>query len=367
MFSQKGRPALQQLSSPLTPTPRNYNVDLIKLLSCLAVIGLHVFYNKNSLASSVVYYLCGFSVPSFFMSTGYFVMNRNTADRAYAVRKFLGLLRLLLLWDVLEYGVRVIIRAARGQDLSSFGPVGLVKAILRSILQKGVLWETMWHFWYLAALMILYLLLPLLYRLYIGEAAPEERFGSLVRLWAALVLVGVLAQLISYCIGQPFQKFFCQAFRLWTWLQYLVLGGLAPRFRAAVEKRLPLPLHGFALLLMTVFVMAYQNIAGRLLLHNLYAEYFYDDAFTVLWVLLLYIFLLRITIPGLLHRILEILSPLTLGIYIVHPLVLKAVRTYYPVAGLKVALLTYLAVFTASALSVLIMSKIPVIRRLVSA
>ncbi|HAS20667.1 MAG TPA: hypothetical protein DCR16_02910, partial [Lachnospiraceae bacterium] len=65
--------------------------------------------------------------------------------------------------------------------------------------------------------------------------------------------------------------------------------------------------------------------------------------------------------------ILEILSPLTLGIYIVHPLVLKAVRTYYPVAGLKVALLTYLAVFTASALSVLIMSKIPVIRRLVSA
>ncbi len=179
--------------------------------------------------------------------------------------------------------------------------------------------------------------------------------------------MGVLAQLISYCIGQPFQKFFCQTFRLWTWLQYLVLGGLAPRLRTAAEKRLPLPLHGLCLFLMTVYVMVYQNIVGRGLLHNLYAEYFYDDAFTVFWVLLLYTFLLRVPIPRLLHRILEIMSPLTLGIYIVHPLFLKAVRTYYPSAGLKVALITYLAVFTASALSVLIMSRIPVIRKLVSA
>ena len=358
---------MRQLSSPGTTALRNYNVDLIKLLSCLAVIGLHVFYNKNSVASSVIYYLCGFSVPSFFMSTGYFVMNRQTADRTYAVRKFLGLLRLLLLWDILEFGVRVIIRAARGQDLSAFGPVGLAKAVVRSIIQKGALWETMWHFWYLAALMILYLLLPLLYRLYVGDRSPDGRFSSLFRLWVGLALVGVLAQLISYCIGQPFQKFFCQTFRLWTWLQYLVLGGLAPRLRTRAEKRLPLPLHGLCLFLMTVYVMVYQNIVGRGLLHNLYAEYFYDDAFTVFWVLLLYTFLLRVPIPRLLHRILEIMSPLTLGIYIVHPLFLKAVRTYYPSASLKVALITYLAVFTASALSVLIMSRIPVIRKLVSA
>ncbi len=186
----EGRPALQQFSSPGTNVPRNYNVDLIKLLSCLAVIGLHVFYNKNSVASSIVYYLCGFSVPSFFMSTGYFVMNRKSACREYAVRKFLGLLRLLLLWDVLEFGVRVIIRAARGQDLSAFGPVGLAKAVVRSIIQKGALWETMWHFWYLAALMILYLLLPLLYRLYVGDQSPDDRFSSLFRLWAGLAYSG---------------------------------------------------------------------------------------------------------------------------------------------------------------------------------
>ena len=363
----EGRPALQQFSSPGTNVPRNYNVDLIKLLSCLAVIGLHVFYNKNSVASSIVYYLCGFSVPSFFMSTGYFVMNRKSACREYAVRKFLGLLRLLLVWDILEYAVRVLVRAVRGQDLSAFGPVGLARAIARSVIQKGVLWDTMWHFWYLAALMILYLLLPLLYRLYIGDKSLDERYGNLVRLWTGLVLTGVLAQLISYIIGQPFQKFFYQAFRLWTWLQYLVLGGLAPRFRAALEKRLSLPLHGLCLFLMTVYVMVFQNIVGRGLLHNLYAEYFYDDGFTVFWVLLFYTFLLRIGIPRLLHRILAVMSPLTLGIYIVHPLVLKAVRTFYPAAGLKAALLTYLAVFTASALSVLVMSRIPVIRRLVTA
>jgi surface polysaccharide O-acyltransferase-like enzyme len=301
------------------------------------------------------------------MSTGYFVMNRKSACREYAVRKFLGLLRLLLVWDILEYAVRVIVRAVRGQDLSAFGPVGLARAIARSVIQKGVLWDTMWHFWYLAALMILYLLLPLLYRLYIGDRSPDERFSNLLCLWAGLALTGILAQLVSYWLGQPFQKFFCQAFRLWTWLQYLILGGLAPRIRTALEKRLSLPLHGLCLFVMTVFVMAYQNIAGRALLHNLYAEFFYDDAFTVLWVLLLYTFLLRTPIPRLLHRILEIMSPLTLGIYIVHPLFLKAVRMYYPAAGLKAALATYLAVFAVSALSVLLMSRIPVIRRLVTA
>lgn len=51
---------------------RHYNIDLIRTLACIAVIGLHTYGIEIGLPNSIVYYLCGFAVPCFFMSSGYF-------------------------------------------------------------------------------------------------------------------------------------------------------------------------------------------------------------------------------------------------------------------------------------------------------
>lgn len=44
---------------------RNYNIDLLKLISCIAVVGLHVIPKDYNTLSNAMYYLCGFAVPIF--------------------------------------------------------------------------------------------------------------------------------------------------------------------------------------------------------------------------------------------------------------------------------------------------------------
>ena len=50
---------------------RNENIDLIRDMACLAVVGLHSFAKDEDI-SSWFYYLCGFAVPFFFMASGFF-------------------------------------------------------------------------------------------------------------------------------------------------------------------------------------------------------------------------------------------------------------------------------------------------------
>ncbi len=52
---------------------RNTNIDLLKLCASIGVIGLHTFKYD---AAPILYYLCCFSVPVFFMVSGYFSLNK---------------------------------------------------------------------------------------------------------------------------------------------------------------------------------------------------------------------------------------------------------------------------------------------------
>ena len=47
--------------------PRNANLDLIKSLACVSVVGLH----GVSMNNYTIYYLCHCGVPLFFMVNGY--------------------------------------------------------------------------------------------------------------------------------------------------------------------------------------------------------------------------------------------------------------------------------------------------------
>ena len=43
----------------------------------MAVVGLHTFPKDLSLVTASLYYLSGFAVPFFFMSSGFFLLNRG--------------------------------------------------------------------------------------------------------------------------------------------------------------------------------------------------------------------------------------------------------------------------------------------------
>jgi surface polysaccharide O-acyltransferase-like enzyme len=44
---------------------RNASIDCLKVIACIAVMGLHTLNKDLSLFNSTLYYLCGFAVPVF--------------------------------------------------------------------------------------------------------------------------------------------------------------------------------------------------------------------------------------------------------------------------------------------------------------
>ena len=62
---------------------RNANLDLIKCIACIAVVGLHAVGMNNY----TIYYFCDFGVPLFFMVNGYLLLSHDEAGYSYAFRK----------------------------------------------------------------------------------------------------------------------------------------------------------------------------------------------------------------------------------------------------------------------------------------
>lgn len=44
---------------------RNLNLDLLRIIACIAVVGLHTLQKDLSLFNCTLYYMCGFAVPAF--------------------------------------------------------------------------------------------------------------------------------------------------------------------------------------------------------------------------------------------------------------------------------------------------------------
>ncbi|WP_125140053.1 acyltransferase family protein [Clostridium transplantifaecale] len=64
---------------------RDYDIDLLKALSCLAVIGLHTIGKYFSTGNVIAYYLCEFAIPMFFMTSGFLILNGGTAMRTSGI------------------------------------------------------------------------------------------------------------------------------------------------------------------------------------------------------------------------------------------------------------------------------------------
>lgn len=129
---------------------RNLGIDLAKALSCFAVVGLHLCGRDVSMANGVMYFLCGFAVPVFFMANGYFLLNKDRLDYAYVLGKVRSVLIIVVVWNVAVGLARLVIG-------KRFNPLA---DIAGSLLQQGVLWQ----FWFFGALILVQLLAPVIWR-----------------------------------------------------------------------------------------------------------------------------------------------------------------------------------------------------------
>ncbi len=320
---------------------RNANLDLIKCIACISVVGLHAV----GMANYTIYYLCDCGVPLFFMVNGYLLLSRDKVDYPYVFHKILHILKVVVLWNLL---ITIPVFLFRRKLVNP------LRLSLESLLQKGYLW----HFWFFGALIIIYLLLPLLHSFFGGKVLHHKIICFV------LMCVCLIMNILSMIKGYPLDMFIPQPLRLWTWLFYFLLGGLffhiAPRIR-----HLPVSFHALLLILFTVINNIAEKRIGLYLINSRLAEYFYDDLTSILWYTILFAFLLRIPLRSSIASAVSRFSGLTMGIFIVHPILLTLLNTVYMPAGTLSVLAFWMLITLISFAITLVISKIPAAKHLV--
>ena len=57
-----------------------------------------------------MYYICGFAIPFFFMSSGYFLLNRGKINFKYSIKKNCAIIRIVFIWNL----IYLILKAIKG-------------------------------------------------------------------------------------------------------------------------------------------------------------------------------------------------------------------------------------------------------------
>lgn len=206
------------------------------------------------------------------------------------------------------------------------------------------------------ALIIIYLILPLLSRIR----------GRLKYCWFALFVVGVLLQCVSYFYGKPIQKNIIQTFRIWTWLQYFILGGLIGSGEFATMPIIKYMRYGNRILLgigTTTLAVIFQYFIGDSLLHDSHAEYFYDSIIVVLWMISLFNWILKNSRFPL--NAIRFVTPLMMGIYIIHPLLCRMTDVYITISSLGVTFAYFASILGLSVAIAFILFRVRPLRILI--
>lgn len=295
---------------------RDIGIDVLRLVACCAVVGLHTFTKGLTDVSTVAYYASSFAIPVFFMASGAFLLNRGGVTYSYVKKKLLQLASVLAAWAVVCMALEIAKTVVRDGGINVSSPFFQLFSVLQgSLFQTGDLS----HCWFLWALAFLYVALPLLSR-----TTKKARLFLLM----ITVLVGFGFQVASIFEGYPIETHIPQAFRLWIWIMYFLLGGLLYPLRDRgldVRKLVVFALLATALSIAWQVYAAYSLVPGNSV--PAYAEYFYDNPIIEVWNCALFLLAISLRLK---KNCWVNMATLCMGVYLIHLFVRKLVAHFVP-------------------------------------
>lgn len=140
---------------------RNRNIDLIKVIAMIFVMGLHsrcyfCEYPTHDFGYYLIHLVCGLAIPLFFMVSGYLLLGRDgNTDYSYSFKKIYGIVKFVLIITTLYYCGYAVMKETF--DLKEY-----VAVTFGSFLQYGIFGI----FWYFGAMICIYLVYPIANKLY---------------------------------------------------------------------------------------------------------------------------------------------------------------------------------------------------------
>nr|WP_210462525.1 acyltransferase family protein [Rufibacter roseolus] len=170
--------------------------DLLKTIAIYFVVVYHCstteidFLHHASFSTYAYYFLnsvLSTCVPIFFFINGALLLNKPTLNLRRHTFKIIRMVLLVTLWALITLAALMVIR---GETLP-------VKEILKSVWQIKEGWTT--HLWFLPALVVIYIFLPLLFTTYKHSPKSIYFFLAFVMLLTfGNTLIGMLLTLASF-------------------------------------------------------------------------------------------------------------------------------------------------------------------------
>lgn len=312
----------------------------MKIIACCAVVGLHSLNVNASTVEYLLYYMCGFAVPVFMVCSGYLLFTKNEISMHYVIRKIVGLVRIVFIWSfvfaTMKLGVHILSDDVMMFDFRSI--------FVGAFIQKGMLWQC----WYLGALIMVYFFIKLI----------NKKKSKLPLLWMICVSLGLILQILSLVKGVPVQKNVIQTFRLWTWFQYVLLGGLIQKNEFIGKNRSRNKYFKISIfVILSSGVCIYQYFIGTRIYKMPSVEFFYDSLIVIFWVYYFTKTILNIQLAENILFYIRILGKCTFAVYLIHPLIIQAWNTVFQLDFNGSSIITWVCVSLVSFFCSMILNK----------
>lgn len=289
---------------------RNKNLDLIKIIACFMVVCLHSVIDglntKNLNVGLIFYYFGVFAIPLFFMVNGFLQLKKETIRYKYCLKKILKIITITFILNIFVVIFKYLIK----HDLNNI----FINTFECLFLQKGMLD----HLWFLGTICLIYITLPLLNKF--CNKGNNIFFLTIILIILCWIIDSI--NIRNNFIGEEIiRKTIKQPFRLWTWFTYFCIGGCISKHSIINIKlnKLLIPFFFFSIIIISLGI--------KYLYGDMYAENAYDNIFVMITSILIFIYINNMNLnSNTINKIINIFSPLVMGIYIFHPFIVRIIR-----------------------------------------
>ena len=285
------------------------------------------------------------AVPVFVMLSGALLLDekKQTSPREFWTRRMNRLLPALLFWST----VYLAWRALFWQQ-----PLTLNTIALDLIAGRPYI-----HLYFLFLIAGLYLVTPFLATA--ASSLESKQLGQAIVVMAALALG---ANMVDFLATSAFTLFV-------PYIAYYFAGLYCIRVLANRPAPYGMVLAG-AILITTLFTALSVSVNG---LESRWSFYFYEDLSPTIMVMAVTVFmvLLRVSLLPVVQSAAQRLAPLTLGVYVAHPIIVELLRNLYHTTmpsmfrPLYYIPITFAATIILTFTAVALMQKVPILRRVV--
>lgn len=328
---------------------RVIGLDFIKVIACYLVVALHTVNVNLSIINFLIISLSVFAIPAFIMVNGYLMFQKATITYSYIRNKILRILIVCFSWEALH-------------ALSYFFYYHKFRNFIESFLLDFIQQGLFFHFWFMGTLIILYLILPFLHRLY--QKNEKMYISILIALGGVCAGISLLMTISKnqIVLGVP------QSLRLWVWVLYYMLGGIIAKKKMSIQslvKKYSLIMKITIVTIAILLLVGWQWVIGNLVMKHYVLETFYGSVPVIILVTILFLSMLEVRVKW--NKEIVYLSRLTMGVYIIHPFILAVLRKFVPefVSGnVGMNLLFWISTVIISGVITSIGGRIPIVREL---